>query len=253
VLGDAAIRAGAVVAVGIGVLGLFTLLVAQRLEGQRRSELDRRLVKRYCNTLEQRYGHACRVKSWKQVVVVDTNGDTHETITLTVTPDCDFLDFFSFWQGPDAEDWPESARRKVRVKVHSPVRDGRGGTRHDFTLAWAERNRLCVTVHFGQPVPRGGEIEIEAVLDWPGKCAPLVRGDSPEEFVLAFDPPASRVEYTVVLPRHCAVRYDIVGVGAGWHDCALDRRDNKLGQAELTLVAHDPPVGRRVGMRLDLP
>ncbi|WP_189152549.1 hypothetical protein [Lentzea pudingi] len=147
VLGQTGIRAAAVVAVVVAVLGLFILLVANKLEWRRRTELDRRLLLRYSNLLHERCNFTWRITDWRQVVTIETNGDTRDKITFTAVSDCDALDFLTFWEGPNWEEWPERHRRKTEVRVRSVEVDGEGGSRFDVTSCWPSRGRLKVTVH----------------------------------------------------------------------------------------------------------
>src|SRR5687768_5980561 len=77
-LGQAGVRAAAIVAVIMAVLGLFVLLVANKLEWRRRTELDRRLLRRYCYLLHERCNFTWRITKWRQVVTIEANGDTHD-------------------------------------------------------------------------------------------------------------------------------------------------------------------------------
>src|SRR5688572_25471836 len=74
VFGSPTIKAAAVVAVILGVLGLFILLVANRTEWRRRSDRDRRLIRHYCDELKERYEHAWTITSWTCVTTIAPNG-----------------------------------------------------------------------------------------------------------------------------------------------------------------------------------
>lgn len=251
-LGSAAIKAGAIVAVAVGVLGLFFLLVANRLEWRRRTELDRRLLRRYCDTLEKRHGQQWHVAEWDQEVHISENGDVWTRIGLTAVAACDMLDFCSLLDGPNWVDWPDRHRRKVKVKVRSVEAGGEGGTRSDVTFTWTSRSRIKIMVHLNEPVPRGTEVRFVVDLAWPARCVPLMRGYSAEDFVLRFGGPVDRVRYVVVLPSGFRACYDKIGPLRDADEYSLTSEVNRAGQVETTLVANKPPARRRVGMRLDL-
>jgi len=255
-LGDSAIKAGAIVAVILGILGLFILLAANRAERRQQSQLDRRLLRKYLAVLEDRFDYAWSTTNWHQTVNIKRNGDTFETITLTLVADCDLLDYFSIWLGPGWE-WPSRLQRKVKVSVQTVRIGNEGGTRPDISCAWFHHNRIAITVHLGEPVSRGQEVSFSLTLVWPLKCAPLFRGQA-DEFTLTFSKlPSSTVSlpslyYAVVLPVNCNVCYDAVGLKRGNDDYTLTGEVNNQGQVEVILTADNVPPNRRVGMRLDL-
>src|SRR6266498_2226637 len=129
-LGNAAIKSGAIVAVLLGVLGLYILLIASRVEPRSRSELERKLLARYTKLLRERQAHSWRITSWEESVVIAPNGDSREVITVKAIVECDLLDFFSIRTGPG---WNQSEkiRRQVRVRLKTFELDGIGGTRWD--------------------------------------------------------------------------------------------------------------------------
>ncbi|WP_090055789.1 hypothetical protein [Lentzea fradiae] len=250
-LGQAGVRAAAVVAVVVAILGLFVLLVANKLEWRRRTELDRRLLRRYCDLLHERCDFTWRITDWRQVVTIDPNGDTRDRITFTAVPDCDALDFLTFWEGPHWE-WPERYRRKTEVHVRSvELESDGGGTRFDVTTCWLSRGRLKVTVHLSEPALRDTEISLVAEFVFPAKCLPFVQG-SPEEFVKKFSPGPEHLEYTVVLPPGCSGYWDGVGLRSGTASHSIQRRRNSNGCEEIHLVADGVATGARVGMKLDI-
>jgi hypothetical protein len=132
-------RASSVVVVLISMLGLFVLLVANRAEWRRRIDVDRRLLRNYCDTLEKRHGQQWRVKSWVQEVDVRPHGDVFERISVTVV-ECEFLDFCSIING-SKWDWPDRYRPRVKVKVCSVEVGYEGGARFDYTSTWMSRHR----------------------------------------------------------------------------------------------------------------
>lgn len=250
-LGQAGVRAAAIVAVVVAVLGLFVLLVANKLEWRRRTELDRRLLRRYCDRLHERCSFTWRITEWRQVVTIEANGDTRDKITFTAVPDCDELDFLTFWEGPNWE-WPERYRRKTSVHVRSVELEGDGGgTRFEVTTCWLSRGRLKVMVHLTEPALRDTEISLVADFFWPAKNLPLLQGE-PEEFVKKFSPGPEHLEYTVVLPPGCSGYWDGVGLKSGTENYSIQRRTNTSGREEINLVADGVATGARVGMKLDI-
>ncbi len=250
VLGQPGIRAVAMIAVTIAVLGLFVLLAANKLEWRRRTELDRRLLLRYCEVLHERCSVTWRITDWRQVVTIEANGDAHDKITFTAVADCDVLDFLTLWEGPNWE-WPDRLKRKIDVRVRSVELDGEGGTRLDVTSRWLSRGRLKMMVHLGEPAVRGTEIHLVVEFSWPAKCLPFVQG-VPEEFVKTFTPGAEHLEYTVVLPPGCGGYWDGVGLKSGTERHTVQRRTNTSGREEISLVADGIATGARVGMKLDI-
>jgi hypothetical protein len=252
-LGSAAIKATAVIAAGLGVLGLFVVLVVNRTEWHRRTELDRRLIRHYCDELKERYQHAWSITEWDGLTVIAANGDAQQMITCAAVVECDLLDFFSFWDGPNWEGWHDRMRRKVKIKVRSLTVGQEGGTRSDVTESWASRNRVEVVIHLREPAKRGDTIGMAAELHWPARCLPLVRGECADEFLLSFPTTIGFARHTVVLPRGSEVRFEAVGLDRANGDVyALTSRVNSSGHCETVLEVRDIEGGRRVGLRLDL-
>jgi len=158
-LGDAAIKAAAIVAVILSTLGLVMLLVADQTGWRRESESGRRLIAQYCNILMETRASYFKVVDWKQVMTVKSNGDLFSSITLRSVAVCEDLRFFRFRTGPA---WGQSAkhRKGVTVQVRSVISGEIGGTRRDVTTTWLNDGRMEVLVHFSTPVPRGGEFHV---------------------------------------------------------------------------------------------
>lgn len=249
-LGQAGVRAASTIVVAVAVLGLFVLLATNKLEWRRQTELDRRLLLRYCNLLHERCNFTWRITDWRQVVTIEANGDTLDKITFTAVPDCDTLDFLTFWEGPNWE-WPERYQRKTDVFVRSVEVDGEGGTRFDVTTCWLSRGRLKVMVHLSEPALRDTEINLMAEFSFPAKSLPLMQGQ-PEEFVKKFSPGPEHLEYTVVLPPGYSGYWDGVGLKSGTKRYSIQRRTNTSGREEISLVADGVSTGARVGMKLDI-
>jgi len=244
------VRTTGVAAVTVAVLGLFVLLVANKLEWRRQTERDERLLRHYCDLLHERCDYTWHISDWHQVVQIEANGDTVETITFTAVSDCEALDFLTFWEGPNWE-WPEKHRRGVDVRVRSVEDEGEGGSRFDVTTCWLSRGRLKVMVHLSEPASSGTEIRLEAEFRWPAKCLPFIQG-APEQFVKKFSPGPEHLEYTVVLPPGFSSFYDSVGLKSGTERYSIQRHINDGGREEIRLVADAISTGSRVGMKLDI-
>ncbi|MEO6083820.1 MAG: hypothetical protein ABIQ18_12030 [Umezawaea sp.] len=252
-LGSVAIKAAALVLAGLGTLGLFIVLVADRAEGHHRSRLESRLIHRYCRDVTRRIGHAWSVVEWDAITVIGANGDSRQTINCTAVVECEWLDFFSFWDGPNWDGWPERLRRKVKIDVRGPVVGQEGGTRPDVTWSWFSRNRVEVIAHFREAVKQGEVIGITAVLHWPSRCRPLVRGECAEDFIVSFPTALGLIRQTIVLPSNCEVFHEAVGLDrANGDGYTLTSRVNSSGHCETVLEVRDIEGGRRVGLRLDL-
>jgi hypothetical protein len=250
-LGNSAIKADAIVAVLLGVIGLYILLIANRVEWRSRTELDRRLLQHYCSVLKERHGHSWRIASWVESAVVRANGDASEVITVKAVVECDLLDFFAIRTGPGWNQ-PEKMRRKVKVKVKSFEVDGIGGTRWDVTSTWLNDGRLEIVSHFGSPARMGDEIVMVIEKEWPGKCAPLMKERQPDEFALKFACAIDYLEYTIQLPEGSEVACDVIGLARGQDEYSLVSKHNGATPTVVLLVAKNIPPRRRVGMRLDL-
>ncbi len=250
-LGSVAIKAGAIFAVAFAVLGLIALLSFNRIELKNQVDLYRGLLARYCTTLAERSNHAYRTLSWNDVFIISARGDVRETITVRAVVDCEELDFYKIYSGPGWSQPPRS-RGEVRARVRSLEVEGVGGARRDVTTSWSERGNLEIIAHFGEPALRDSEISLQVELDWPGRCAPLMRRRVPEEFAVAFSGPLRKLDYLIVLPEGFDAYHDVIGLNRG-RDTFESMRVGVGGRnVEIRLTAHDVDQGRRVGLRLDL-
>jgi hypothetical protein len=252
IFGSSTLKAGAVVAAILGILGLFILLAANRTEWRRRSDIDKRLIRHYCDELKERYEHAWSITSWTCVTTIASNGDAHVVINCTAAVECELLDFFSIWDGPNWDGWPERLRRKVRVKVRRLSDEQANGTRPDVTASWMGRNRLQILIHLGRPARRGDTVGMAAEIEWPARCLPLAKGESAEEFVQGFPLLVQLAKNTVILPRGYEACFETIGLDRRTDDYTITSDFNHSGQLETTLVTRNIAGGRRIGLRLDL-
>jgi hypothetical protein len=249
-LGDTAIRAGAIVAVLLVLLAVMLLLLADRRRLRQEIKSNRRLVTRYCDIITDRSRPVVRVRSWQQVAVIEPNGDTREVITVhgVVQRKMHFmpLRFGSGW------DQPERHRRGVRVKVRSLRVSGDRGTSWVVTSSWLPDGRLDLISHLHSPVAGDTEIHLEMEWFWPAKCAPLVRNREPDEFAFRFSNPVESVSYTVILPRRLDAYYDPIGFGPNDTAFSITPGRSQEGRNQFVLTARNLPLKRRIGMRLEL-
>ncbi|MBB5954486.1 hypothetical protein FHS29_001056 [Saccharothrix tamanrassetensis] len=234
-----------------GVTVLVVLLVANRVAWHRRDDAERRLLLRYCDTLEKRHGRKWAVKYWHQEVDIRSNGDVHQHIAFTIVVRCDELDFCSFTDRTNW-DWPVRLIRRVKVKVRSVQVGGEGGTRFGVTTAWLDHRRLKTMVHLDEPALRGEEVSFVVDVFWPAKCAPFMKGYLPDELLVSFGEIVPFAQYVITLPVGYHVRVDKLGLVPTRDDYTLTQTVNRAGQPETTLTVCDIPAYRKVGVKLDL-
>jgi hypothetical protein len=248
--GEAAIKAGAIVATMLAILGLFVLLTVSRIQLKSRNEVVEKLVKHYHFALETRYQHAWRTKSWHQIISIDRHGNTTEEIICTIVADSEFVDFFSIWSGTDW-DWPAHYQKKVRYHATTAMNGAEGGVRLTGTHTWYDRDRLSIIVHLSQPIPKGTEATFNLLITWPLKCAPLIQRGAPEEFARTFPAPLESLHYTVELPRGYQARFDTFGLRNGTTKYDINSSTTEQGGTTISLTAEDVLANQRVGMRID--
>lgn len=249
-LGDAAIRTGAIVAVLLVLLAIMLLLLADRRRLRSEIKTNRVLLTRYCDFITDRPRPVVKVRSWEQVASIEPNGDTREVITVhgVVQRKLYFLPlrFGAGWNQPDRY------RRGVRVNVRSLRISGDRGTSWAVTSSWMTDGRLDVLSHLHSPLASGTEIHLEMEWFWPGKCIPLVRKREPDEFAFRFSNPIEVASYTVILPHRFDAYYDPIGFDHTNSGFTVETGRSQEGRNQFTLVAHNLPLQRRIGMRLEL-
>jgi hypothetical protein len=251
-LGESAIRAGAIVATIVSMFGLFTLLTASRLQLLNRAKTAERLIRDYCFALEERYNHVCQPRIWDDLIQIDTQGNTFEDIKCTIVAESDFVEFFSLWAaaGPT---WPSRYQNKVRYSVTTSPNGTKGGVRpRAVTHTWYQPDRLAITVHLATPLKRGNEAEFNFRIYWPLKCAPLMRRHAAEDFARTFYAPLESLRYTVVLPKGQQACFDSIGFDDEILVRDIQPSVDENGSLQITLTATDVPAEHRIGMRVDL-
>jgi hypothetical protein len=249
--GEPAIKAGAIVATLVAILGLLVLLTASRSRLQSRNHTLEALLQHYCAALETRYHHLPRTKSWRQVITIDRQGNTTEQISCTIVADSEFVDYFSIWCGTGWT-WPVHLQKKVRYCLTTARNGHEGGVRPTVTDSWYDRDRLAIIVHLSQPMSKGSEASFDLTIRWPLKCAPLIRRGEPEEFARTFPRPLDSLYYAVDLPSgYHQARFDTIGLKGGTTKYRTRQTSTKEGGRRITLTAEKVAAGQRVGMRID--
>lgn len=254
VFGNTTIKAAAVVAIMLGVLGLFVILVASRVSLRRQSDLDRRLLVRYCKVLSDEFPISWKLMGWDQTIVIGKNGDARQTIKVHAVVESKRLSYYRVRVGPGWNQ-PQKYRKKVKVQVRSLSIEGVSGTRSEVTELWLEDGTLEILVHFPSSVPRGAEFHVIVVLDWPGKCRPLMKDKVPDDFCYKLERSnVQQFRYVIVLPSGVDASYDPIGFSLSDSNFSLIGKRNGGDQLEIALVATDiKATGRkRIGVRLDL-
>ncbi len=250
-LGEPAIKIGAIVATLVAILGLLALLAATRSQLQSRNEATEKLVRDYCYALETRYHHMWRTKSWHQVITIDAQGNTTEEISCVIVADSEFVDYFSVWSGSGWAAWPAHYQRKVRFQASTAMNGSEGGVRTAVTHTWYDRHQLAINVHLTQPMPRDSEAAFDLSITWPMKNVPLIRRREPDEFARTFPKPLDDFSYAVELPRGYQARVDTIGLKNTSATYEIEQAPTKQGTTRITLTANNIAAGQRVGMRID--
>jgi hypothetical protein len=250
VLGDVAIKAGALVVVILSVVSLGLMIVADRKRLRRRIELAERVIVRcadFTHALEPGY----RMTAWDKTVVVSPNGDAAETLKVRAAVERPDVQFFWLRTGCG---WPQPAkyRRRVDVRVRNLLTSDVPGTSLDRTLSWRADGRLVVVIHLPRPPRVGGEICILMETWWPGKCAPLMRDGRCDEFTIRLDRVVEHARYRIVLPKGYGTYCEPIGFQSGDSGFSVVSATTDEGCSAYQLEARDLPVDRNVGLRLEL-
>jgi hypothetical protein len=250
ILGGTAVRTGALVAVILVMLAALLLVFADRRNLKQDSDLYRGLLNQYCEFLADREDPVVHVNNWEQITTIESNGDIREIIRLHAEVTTDKLFFLSFRSGPGWKQ-PTKYRKKVRVAVRGLSGEGVRGTSWTWTHSWNAESKLYVVCHLDAPVPLGSKIHLEMERQWPGKCLPLIRGKR-DKFCFNFSKPTDQARYVVVLPESKDAYYDPIGFTEPNTRFSITQDRSPDGRAQFTFDAADMPLGRQVGMRLEL-
>jgi hypothetical protein len=248
VFGGTITKVAAVVVVMLLILGVFSALIAEQVKAKNRYRRAERLLARYCEKLEQSW----RVLSWDQYTEISANGDTVEGITVKIVVEGDRLDFFRIQNGATH---PETERQRRRVKAEAStvnIVDGTSsGTSGDMTSSWLANGRLEVLAHCHIPTQRGSVISLRLDYNWPGKCAPLVKGEV-EEFMLHFRKGAESIKYTVVLPDNRETRHEFIDPQHYERYHIASDLDPSRKRRFVRIDANNVQPNEYVGMRLEV-
>jgi hypothetical protein len=252
ILGSTAIRTGALVVVIFVILALMLILLADRRRIQWEADEHRRLLTLYCDFIIDRPKPAIRVLKWEQVVFIEPNGDSRETIMIHGIVLRDKLYFLALkassrWEQPD---W---YRSKVKVKARSLTVDGARGTSWALTSSWRSDGQMDLLAHLHQPATYGSEIRLEIERYWPGKCIPLMVKNHPDEFTLRFTElmPMEDATYEVVLPSGVDAYYEPIGFTQPNGNYSI-KSDRKQGRCTFVFVAKSMPPNQSIGIRLEI-
>jgi len=86
---------------------------------------------------------------------------------------------------------------------------------------------------------------------WPGKCAPLVRGDC-DNFIIKLGTRVDYARYKVVLPKGRDTYCETIGFQEGDVGFALETGKTDDGCLSYQIEAHDLAPDRHVGLRLEI-
>lgn len=250
ILGNAAVKAGLLVAVIFVALAAMLILLADRRRIVSQSNSYKQLLTRYCKFIVDQKKPAMRISRLEHVAVIDKSGDTTEVIKMHVVVLKKELYFVPLRFG-SAWEQPHKYRKRLKVEVRSLLVEGNRGTEWEVTESWLPDGKLDLLSHLHSPAPQGSEVKLEVDRAWPGKCIPLVRG-RPETFTLQFARPIDYASYVVVLPPGAEAYYDPIGFSEGQDGFSLTSKRNNEGRLEFTLVATCITYNQKVGMRLQL-
>jgi hypothetical protein len=251
ILGNMAVKLGALVAAILVVLSLMLILIRDRKTLKREINSRGELLTRYCDHLYDESQSVAIVKDWNQVATIEKNGDVRELISIRAVALQDYLYFLRL--RTDAK-WtqPHRYRRRVRVNFRSINNAGDRGPSWQVTPSWLADGRLEMLAHLHSPIPKGTEIQIEVEREWPGKCAPLINEGALDSFGFYFSH-ALQIEhakYVAVLPKGVEVYYEPAGFQQPNPNFSVQGSRNQDGRFEVVLTVNNLPVDTHIDMRL---
>jgi hypothetical protein len=251
-LGSTAVKAGVIVAVLLVLLAMTQLLLADRLGMARQLAKHKRLVSRYGKVVDE-LNPTYEVLSWDQTAyILNSRGDTEEYVTVRVKALRGDMRLIRLFFGCG---WEQAAkyRRGVRIRVRSLHVGDSPGTSRDVTHSWVADGKAGVMIHFAGPPPEGGEVRFMVTMEWPGKCLPLMSGDT-DDFTFCFPQQSvGHVSYKIVLPSGYDAYHESIGFDEGDARFQLDVRTGEDdGRRRYLFQAGPLPVGLRAGVSLEL-
>lgn len=250
IFGNITIRAAIIIAVLLANLAFIALLIASRAESRKRVKRAERLLARYCTSINEILVQSWRFVSYHVTYDIGARGDTKQTVKMRLVVESEELQFFRARIGPGWEQ-PTRMRSKVKAEVVSLLADGVGGVRWDLTSSWLPDGRLEILAHCLNPAPKGTEIALQLHLDWPRKCAPLVRDREPDNFLLGFTRPLKEMSQILTLPRGAEARYELVNFDPS-DDFTVESEEIAGRRQQITLRANGLQPGKKRGLRVDL-
>ncbi|ANZ37266.1 hypothetical protein BBK82_15545 [Lentzea guizhouensis] len=240
-----------VAAVLVGVAGLTTLVIAGRSSSRRRAEVDQKLLVRYCEVLSDQMQSSWRLIRWEQHTDINPQGDVRQVMSASGAVKSFKLSYYRIRVGAGWNQ-PKKYRNNVRVHVRGIELEGVPGAQAELTTVWLPSGRLEVLVHFPKPLSRGKRFNVVVVVDWPGKCRPLMKDGAPDDFRYVASRHLEELAYTVVLPPGTDATCGPLGfVPEEEPDYSLEERRGN-GQLEVEFRALNVKPNRIIGMRLDL-
>lgn len=250
-LGSVAVKAGAIAVELVVMLAVVLLLVADRRSMRDKLQLHKKLVSRYGSFVD-RLNPTYEVLSWEQAAyITNDRGDTKEYITIRakVLRDDMLLIRLLFGCG-----WEQSAkyRRNVTVSVRNLLIGDAPGTSPDVTFSWVSDGKIDMMIHFSAPPRQGSEIRFIVIMDWPGKCAPLMN-EVTDEFAFWFNQQqVEYVSYKIVLPAGHEAYYEPIGFEPSDTNFRIDATVSDEGRSQYLFQGFSLPVLMRAGIKLQL-
>lgn len=251
VLGNAAVKAGALVTAVLVALSLGLLLLSDRKGLLRQVEMYRKLVSHYSKIVADDRHPSYRVITWDEFVSVEPSGDARRQVTIRAKVLSKDMWVLRMVHGCG---WPQPAkyRGKVDVRVRKLLVGDLPGASLTTTSAWLADGKLALIVHFPVPPREGSEISIVVECSWPGMCLPLMRERAPDEFTISFATPVVYARYRVALPAGYDAYLEPIGFGEDEDGFASGPGSGDNGRPVFLFEAFDVPMHHKVGMRLEI-
>ncbi|XVS66361.1 hypothetical protein ACQPYE_09975 [Actinosynnema sp. CA-299493] len=250
VFGNAAVKAGALVAAILAVLSFGLLLLSDRRDLVRQLETHKELVSKYSKRVAEDRHPSYDVITWEEYAAIEPNGDARKLLTIRAKVLND-LRVLRLVQGCG---WAQPARyrRKVHVVVRKLLIGDLPGASLSTTVAWLKDGQLVLMVHFPEPPKVDSEITIAVEFNWPAMCSPLMRDRRPDTFTLQFATPVVYARYKVALPRGSDAYVEPVGFEEHQNGYSCGPVNDEDGRPVFLFEGVDLPEHEKLGMRLQL-
>jgi hypothetical protein len=250
-LGNVAVKAGAIVIELLAMLAVVLILMADRRSMRAELQLHKRLVSRYGKFVD-RLNPTYEVLSWEQVAyIANSRGDTKEYVTIRAKVLSDEMLLIRLLFGCGWEQ-PAKHRRNVSVSVRNLLVDEAPGTSPDVTFSWVSDGKIDMMIHFSAPPRQGSEIRFIVIMDWPGKCAPLMN-EGTDEFAFWFNQQqVEYVSYKIVLPAGHEAYYEPIGFEPSDPNFRIDATVSDEGRSQYVFQGFSLPMLMRAGLKLQL-